>query len=116
MQVAITTRHGSIRDEVHEHIVRKSEKLLTYFERVTAIDVTVDFENDRIKVDILVDTEHRHNLVSHNEGDDVTSAFDRALAKMEHQIKRYKEKLQDHRRDRPTNEVASSEPAETDSD
>jgi putative sigma-54 modulation protein len=114
VQVAITCRHGSISDDVRDYISRKSEKLLTYFERVTSIQVTVDFENDRIreervKVEMLVDAEHRHNFVSSDVSEDVPSAFDKSLHKMEQQIRRYKEKLQDHRRDRPLNEVVGSE-------
>ena len=106
MQVAITCRHGSLKSDVHDFISRKSEKLLTYFERVTAIQVTVDFVDDRVKTEILVDAEHRHNFVAHAEGDDVLPTFDQSLQKMEQQIRKYKEKLQDHRRDRPMNEVA----------
>ena len=112
MQVAITSRHGSVSDNTREYIATKSEKLLTYFERVTAIQVTVDFEKDRVKVEILVDAEHKHNFVAHDVGDDVPATFDQALHKMEHQIRKYKEKLQDHRRDRPMNEIAES-PDET---
>ena len=108
MQVAITCRHGKISDGVRDLLSRKSEKLLTYFERVTAISVTVDFESDRVKVEILVDTEHKHNFVSHDTGDEVPSTFDRALHKMEQQIKKYKEKVQDHRRDRRLNDVADA--------
>lgn len=110
MQVAITCRHGNIRDEVREYISSKSQKLLTYFERVSAIQVTVDFEGDRIKSEILVDTEHRHDFVASDVGEDVIATFDKALHKMEQQIRKYKEKLQDHRRDLPLNELAN--PAE----
>lgn len=107
MQVALTVRHGKIDDETRDYIKQKSEKLLTYFERVTEIDVTVDFESDRVGVEILVDAEHRHNFVSNVESmGDVRPTFDRALQKMEKQIRRYKGKLVDHRRDRPMNEVA----------
>ena len=109
MQVAITCRHGSINDEAHDYITRKSEKLLTYFERVTAIHVTVDFEGDRVRVEILVDAEHKHNFVAGDSGERVSSTFDSTLQKMEQQIRRYKEKLQDHRRDVPMNEVAGSD-------
>ncbi len=115
MQVAITCRHGNIRDDVHQHIARKAEKLLTYFERVTSIGVTVDFENAHVKVEILVDAEHKHNFVASDEGGDVTATFDSALAKMEHQIKRYKEKIQDHRRDKPLNEIAEEQGAKPES-
>lgn len=102
MQTAITCRHGSIPDDLRENLARKSEKLLTYFERVTAIGVTVIFANeqirDRIRVEILLDAEHKHNFVAIDEGDEVLSTFDRALTKMEQQLKKYKAKIQDHRR------------------
>lgn len=107
MQVEITTRHGSINDEVRTHIREKSEKLLTYFERVTAIQVTVDFEGERNRVEILVDAEHKHNFVSHDDGDTVIPTFDSAMHKMEQQIRKYKEKVQDHRRIVSTGEASS---------
>ncbi|MFN0050835.1 MAG: ribosome hibernation-promoting factor, HPF/YfiA family [Planctomycetales bacterium] len=109
MQVAITCKHGHLTPQHQEHITRKSEKLLTYFERVTAIHVTVSFDNGHIKVEILVDAEHKHNFVANDQGDDVTATFDQALHKMEHQIRKYKEKIQDHRRDVPLNELGSTE-------
>ena len=101
MQVKITSRHGTVRPELHEHIQSKSEKLLTYFERVTQIEVTVDFIHEAVKVEIQVDTEHKHDFVAHAEDVDAVVAFDGALHKMEHQIRKYKEKVQDHRRDMP---------------
>ena len=101
MQVKVSSRHGTVRPEAHEHITTKAEKLLTYFERVTEIEVTVDFENDKAKVEILVDAEHKHDFVANAEGAEVTVVFDAALNKMEQQIRKYKEKLQDHRRDTP---------------
>ena len=113
MQVEITGRHGSVKADSQDYITRKSEKLLTYFERVTAISVTVDFQSDRVKVELLVDAEHKHNFVSSDEGDAVNSTFDGAFHKMEHQIRRYKEKLQDHRRDVPMSEVAERDLAES---
>jgi putative sigma-54 modulation protein len=113
VQVAISCRHGSVSQDVQEYISRKADKLLTYFERVTAINVTLDFESDRVKAEILVDAEHKHNFVASELGEDATATFDAALHKMEQQIRRYKEKLQDHRRDRPLNEVAQAgQPAE----
>ncbi|MBL8848148.1 MAG: ribosome-associated translation inhibitor RaiA [Planctomycetaceae bacterium] len=109
MQVAITCRHGSLKPDLNDYITRKSEKLLTYFERVTQIQVTLDFIDSRVRAEILVDAEHKHNFVAHAEGDDASATFDGALHKMEQQIKKYKEKVQDHRRDVPMNEIVESE-------
>lgn len=107
MQVPITCKHGQLKADQQEYITRKSEKLLTYFERVTRIEVTVSFDNGRVRVEILVDAEHKHNFVANDLGDDVVATFDQALHKMEHQIKKYKEKIQDHRRDLPLNELSA---------
>jgi putative sigma-54 modulation protein len=108
VQIEVTSRHGTVSEEVRRHLAQKAEKLLTYFERVTAIQVTVDFETPRLtKVEILVDAEHKHDFVANDAGEDVVATFDRVLHKMEQQIKKYKERIQDHRRDRPMNEVVS---------
>ncbi len=109
MQVALSCRHGSIDSDLQSYISRKAEKLLKYFERVTAIEVTLDFESDRVKAEILVDAEHKHNFVASDTGSEPGPTFDKALSKMEQQIRKYKEKLQDHRRDRPLNEIAEEE-------
>ena len=104
MHIEVSCRHGEIPQPTRDYIVRKSEKLLTYFERVTEIDVVVDFENSekkRVKVEIQVDAEHKHDLVSHETAEDPGKAFDAALHKMERQIHKYKEKIQDHRGDTP---------------
>lgn len=109
MQIAITCRHGNLRDGQQEYINEKSQKLLTYFDRVTAIGVMVDFEDDRVKVEINVDAEHKHDFVAHVVGDEVQPTFDAAFQKMEKQIRRYKDKVTDHRHDRPLNEVVTEE-------
>lgn len=114
MQVEITCRHGELHQDDHDYIAQKSHKLLHYFERVTAIEVTVDFQSkDRVKVELLVDTEHKHNFVASDNGESARATFDVTLHKMEHQIKKYKEKIQDHRRTPPTNEVVQSAIPET---
>ena len=116
MQIEITCRHGSISPDFHDYITRKTSKLVTLFERVTSIRVTLDYEGDRVKVEILVDAEHKHDFVTSQVTDaqDAGACFDQALAKMEQQIRKYKEKLHDHRRDKPLNElVADGTDAET---
>ena len=101
MQVAITCKHGQLSANQQEYMTRKSEKLLTYFERVTAINVTITLDNGRVRAEILVDAEHKHSFVASDVGDDLIPTFDVTLHKMEQQIKKYKEKIQDHRRDLP---------------
>ena len=105
MQVAITCRHGSISQDLREYITRKAEKVVRYLGEVSEIDVTIDFEGGRANVEMLVEIEGYHTIVAHVEGDDAGATFDRTLAKMEHQVHRYKEKKRDHRRDIPVGEA-----------
>lgn len=105
MQVAIAARHGELRSDLQSVIEEKAQKLLTYFERLSSIEVTIDFSGGRVKAEILVDAEHHDNFVSHEDGEDVLACFHAALHKMEQQLRRYKEKLQDHRRDLSLNDA-----------
>lgn len=114
MQVEITSRHGHVNEDVRQYIREKSEKLVGIFERITAIQVTVDFQGAPIDVEILVDAEHKHNFVASTSNESIMPAFDATLHKMEQQIRRYKEKVQDHRR-KSTGE-ASSETVELEND
>jgi putative sigma-54 modulation protein len=98
VQVAITCRHGSISSSAQEYMTRKAEKLLNIFDRVTSIGITVDFTNGKSTVEILLDAEHRHDLVATETDAEATAAFDLALHKMEQQLRKYKEKIQDHKR------------------
>jgi len=97
VQVSITSRHGTVSQSTHDYMTQKVEKLLTLFGRVTSIGITVDFTNGKSTVEILVDTEHRHDLVAADTDNEATVAFDLALHKMEQQLRKYKEKIQDHR-------------------
>ena len=105
MQVQITCKHGQLNADQQDYITRKAEKLLTYFERVTAINVTVTFEKVRVRTEILVDAEHKHNFVANEVGDELIPTFDVTLHKMEQQIRKYKERIQDHRRASPDLEL-----------
>jgi len=101
VQVAITCRHGTLRQDTQAYVTEKAGKLLTYFDRVTAIQVTFDFSNGTTTAEILVDAEHKHNFVAVESATEAAAAFDAAMHKMEQQIRKYKERIQDHHRRTP---------------
>lgn len=111
MEVSISTRKGSLKADDHAYIEKKLPKLTHIFERLTSITVTVDFQPDNSFVELLVSAEHKHDFVSSEHHEVVTAAFDNALAKMEIQLRKYKEKVTDHHR-----RSAFNEPRPTTSD
>lgn len=110
MQVTITARHGHLDEPVQRALQEKAEKLLHYFDRLTSIGVTVDLHRDRredtLRVEILAKAEHKHEFVATEADGDVVTAFNMAADKVKQQIKHYKEKLQDHRRDPSHNDLS----------
>jgi putative sigma-54 modulation protein len=98
VQVKVTARHGHLDEAAQAEIREKAEKLLHYFERVSLIEVTIDLHGPTKSAEILLNAEHKHDFVARAEADDVATAVTAAVEKMKHQIKHYKEKIQDHRR------------------
>jgi len=107
VQIKISTRHGHLSEANQQFIREKAEKLLHYFQRLTMIEVTVEFRSPEVLVEFLVSAEHKHDFVARERNNDVMTAVDLAVGKLEGQLRRYKEKIQDHRRDPSASEVAS---------
>lgn len=99
MQIKISARHGHLTEEHQAQIREKMEKLLHFFDRITMIEVTTDTTNGDKWCEIKVDAEHKHDFVSHSTHEDLMTAVNVSLDKMKQQIKHYKERAMDHRRD-----------------
>ncbi len=100
MQIKIAARHGHLNEVHQKQIQEKAEKLLHYFDRITMIEVLVDLQEKTDKeVEIKVDAEHKHDFVARERNIDLLAAVDLVIDKIKQQIHRYKEKIQNHRRD-----------------
>ena len=111
MQIKLAVRHGQLSDTHQQQIREKAEKLLHFFNRITMIEVTVDLQDPVNKsVEFLVKSEHKHDFVAREQHAELLAACELAYDKVIHQIHRYKEKIQDHRRDRHAGQ-APEEPA-----
>lgn len=98
MQVNVSARHGALSTYDQEVIREKSEKVRRIFDRVNAIQVIVDFQHpDKPDVEINVSAEHSQDFVASADANTVISALDSAIAKIEQQLRRHKEKLTDHK-------------------
>jgi len=112
VQVKISVRHGHLNESTQNIVREKAERLLHLFDRLTMIEVTIDLKaagdgrppedrkvvEDRCRVEFVVQAEHKHDFVAHESHHEVVAACDLALSKLQAQLRRYKEKIQDHRR------------------
>jgi putative sigma-54 modulation protein len=98
VQVNVSARHGHLKSEDQEIITTKVEKLRRFFDRINAIEVTVDLERlDRPSVEINVSAEHAPDFVAATESSSVVSALDLTIDKVEQQIRKHKERVTDHK-------------------
>jgi putative sigma-54 modulation protein len=112
VQIKISVRHGHLSDASQQFIREKAEKLLHFFERLTMIEVTVDLQKEQKWVEFVVQAEHKHDFVARDSHPELPAAVDLALDKLALQLRRYKEKIQDHRRTPSTGKVAGASAAE----
>ncbi|MGD9720462.1 MAG: ribosome-associated translation inhibitor RaiA [Pirellulales bacterium] len=113
MQINISVRHGQLSDASREKITAKVERLARLFERLTAIEVTVNLEHEETPtVDVRVSAEHKHDFVATEQSTSLMAALDGVVHKLEQQLRKYKEKVQDHHRTTTTRHGANEPQAE----
>ncbi|TWU29505.1 Ribosome hibernation promoting factor [Bythopirellula polymerisocia] len=99
MQVSISARHGHLGEASQEKLKARAEKLARIFERIMAIEVTVDLKNEQVpEVGIHVSAEHKHDFVAHATSETLQGALDGAVQKIEQQLRKYKERVQERHR------------------
>lgn len=114
MQINISTRHGRLSDATQAKITARLDKLSRVFERLTAIELTVDLENQAaIHLDLKVSAEHKHDFVATETGDELMACLDAVAHKIEQQLRKYKQKVQEHRGPGLRQQAAASQPETT---
>lgn len=99
MQVSISVRHGQLAESTQNKLKSKAEKLSRYFDRLMAIEIVVDLQEEQHpSVEIMVSAEHKHDFVASDKSESLIAATDSAVQKIEQQLRKYKEKVQQKHR------------------
>jgi len=97
VHIEISTRHGSLTPDEQTYLHEKAQKLLKYFGRLMSIEVEVEHRKHDWQVEIFVSAEHKHDFIAREEASTPEAAMDQCVHKVEHQLRRYKERVQEHR-------------------
>lgn len=98
MQIKISARHGHLSEATQEKLRAKLEKLPRLFERLTEVELTVDLQDStHTEVELRVNAEHKHDFVAKEADGEFMTAVDGVIHKLEQQLRKYKEKVQEHR-------------------
>lgn len=105
MKVRITARHFDLDPDLKEYVEDKVEHLAHYFDRVDEANVVLEAEGHRRRAVVTVHAS-RVVLSSEQEADEVRTAFDKAIDKVERRVRRHKDKIRNRKYVEATAEVA----------
>ncbi|HRF02194.1 MAG TPA: ribosome-associated translation inhibitor RaiA [Pirellulaceae bacterium] len=99
MQITISARHGELAIATQDLLKQKAEKLTRFFDRITAIRVTVDLKSEaHPEVEIVVSAEAVEDFVAKDSGNNALTAVESVVQKLEQQLRKHKEKITNHHR------------------
>jgi len=97
MQINLTGHHMDITPSLRNFVNSKFERLERHFDNMTSIHVILTVEKGRQKAEASIKV-NRGNLFAEAEQEDMYTAIDNLVDKLDRQVKKHKEKLTDHHR------------------
>ena len=92
MRINITARHFKLNDDLREYVENEVVRFKKYYEPIIDVDVILGWEKqDRIAE--INSTVYGTVLTAHERSGDMRKSIDRAVDKLERQLKKYKERL-----------------------
>lgn len=97
MQINITGHHVDLTESLQNYVESKFEKLERHFDNVTNVHVILSVEKLRQKAEATIHISGA-DLYADSEEEDMYTAIDLLVDKLDRQVKKHKEKLTDHHR------------------
>jgi putative sigma-54 modulation protein len=75
----------------------KASKLTKYYDRVMEVDIFVDEQGPKNKVELVISVAGHEDMVAQEVGDDLFACFDVCMDRAEKQLTKVKEKVRDRK-------------------
>jgi len=103
MDICITARSGSLSEDSFRLIHQKVEKLAKFYDRVTGVEVMINLPlKGESGVEMKVRAANKGDFFARGQGQNVLSAVESVVQKLEQQLRRYKERMMTRARVRST--------------
>lgn len=93
--IKVSGRHVQVTEPMKDYAIEKISKLERLSPRLIDVDVTMDIQKMDHRVDIRMQFNHL-KIKSHASGPDMYASIDKAVDRLESQLMKYKERIQDH--------------------
>lgn len=105
MNLQISGHHLEITPAIHEYVTGKLERVTRHFDNVIDVNVILSVDKLKQKAEVTVHLSGKDVYVESID-EDLYAAVDSLVDKLERQIQKYKQKIQDHHRGQKASQVA----------
>lgn len=111
--IIISGRHVTVTDAMKQHVEDKLKPVIDVPNlKISSVRVVLEVEKTRCKSEIIVNMKN-HDLEAVSETYDMYQAIDMSVEKIDVQIRKLIDKVQDHHRGKPSKEAEAEAEAET---
>lgn len=97
MVVTLSSRHMDITDSLKSYAESKASKLVKYYDRIQEIEVVFDAAKGSMKVEMIVNAEHKNMFIAHHDDGDAYACIDGCVDKLERQLSEHKKKFRNRK-------------------
>lgn len=109
MDIITTARHFELTPQIREYARKRIDKLQRLLERVDEVHLVLATEKYRQIAEVALHARGT-DIVSREESDDMQTSIDRAVDRVERQVKRLNARRKDRKLRRPVEPTAAGEP------
>lgn len=92
MRITITARHFKLSERMKRYAEREVFRLKRYYDGIIDVDIILSWEKKTRLAEINISV-YGTVLTAHERSEDMTKSVDRAVDKLERQLKKYKDRL-----------------------
>ena len=96
MQINLSGHHLDVTPALRSYVATKLKRIERHFDHVITAHIVLSVEKERKKAEATIHVKGG-NLFADAEHADMYVAIDRTIDKLDRQVKKYKERLSDHR-------------------
>jgi putative sigma-54 modulation protein len=97
MNLQISGHHIEVTPALRDYVQNRLDPVVRHFDRVTGVSVILSVEKLAQKAEVTLHVPGK-DIFAENTGDDLYAAIDVLFDKLDRQVQKYKQKVQDHHR------------------
>lgn len=97
MSIEVTVRHDDISKSTQDYVNSRVEEIMEEFTRVEHIHVTLNKEHRQFIVHIFAQAKNHIRVEAEEEDENINTAIEGALDKISKQLRKLRDKVQDHK-------------------